>query len=119
MNKITKIIIKLLIEKLMTSYKTRGRNNKVDIDHYLDEIGRVLKSGVPWKCINSKLHYTTYHKKFLLLNKNKIFDLAHKIIIVLLKHKKLIKVDDLFIDSTMIKNIHMDRRLRWSWYKSL
>lgn len=84
-----------------------GRPNKMDNKHYIDNILHVLKTGIQWKEINSTLHYTTYHKKFINWSNNKVFQNVFYILIKLLKLKNKINeqvIKDLYIDSTMIKN---------------
>ena len=54
------------------------------------------------------MHYTTYHKKFIKWNNNDLFQNVFYIIIKLLKYENILNNDflkDLYIDSTMIKNI--------------
>ena len=84
-----------------------GRPNKMNNKHYIDNILHVLKTGIQWKEIKSTLHYTTYHKKFISWNNNKVFQNVFYILIKLLKLKNKINeqvIKDLYIDSTMIKN---------------
>lgn len=106
MNKVLKTIIVSLIEKL--DYHNLGRKNKKQIHHYVDTIFHVLKSGIQWNCLTQELHYTTYHKKFIKWSSLNIFKLAYKAIIKMLKKNKVLNKNttkNLFIDSSMIKNI--------------
>ena len=86
----------------------KGRPDKEEIDHYIDIIFKVIKNGIPWKSLNEKLHFSTYHKKFVKWNNLNLFENIHKIIIKLLYNKNLLLNNnkDLFIDTTMIKNIN-------------
>jgi hypothetical protein len=58
--------------------------------------------------LNEKLHFSTYHKKFVKWNNLNLFENIHKIIIKLLNSKNLLFINnkDLYIDSTMTKNIN-------------
>ena len=75
--------------------------------HYLDVIFSILKSGAQWNTINSKLHYTTYHKRFIYWNKLNIFCNGYNKILEIINSKYINRnfTKNLFIDSTMIKNI--------------
>ena len=87
----------------------KGIPDKKEIDHYIDIIFKVIKEGIPWKTLNEKLNYTTYFKKFNKWNNLNLFENIHKIIIKILYNKDLLFIDnkDLYIDSTMIKNINI------------
>lgn len=107
MNKFLIELIKFYINKIPNK-NTKGRKNEKDIEHYIEVIYKVLRFGSQWKNINSPLHYTTYHKKFIKLNNNNLFQNVFYIIIKLLKYENILNNDflkDLYIDSTMIKNI--------------
>lgn len=66
----TKKLLKMIISLIMPKdYRNRGRHNKESIDHYIDVICYVLKTGIQWNQLREKLHYTTYHKKFMKWNK--------------------------------------------------
>ena len=106
MNKFIIELIKFYLTKIPRS--TKGRHNQKEIDHYIEVIYKVLRTGTQWKHINSQLHYTTYHTKFIKWNNNNLFQNVFYIIIKLLKHENILNSDflkDLYIDSTMIKNI--------------
>lgn len=123
MQSFTRSVIKIAID-LLVPKSNRGRKLKCPMDHYLDVIYYVLRTGIRWSDIMSKynLHWTTYHKKFTLLSKCRVFELSHKILLKLLENDNYFKnnsLKDLFIDSSMIKNIqgteflgknHYDRR---------
>ena len=105
-NKLAKYIIKNIIQIFYNPI--RGRKNKRSLDHYIDVIFKVLKTGMQWHELNTPLHYTTYHKKFILWNKLNIFNRSYHILIKLLILTNSITIDDLkllSIDSSMIKNI--------------
>ena len=103
MNKIAKKIIKLLYLKI--NNKSVGRKLKCDLDHYIESIYTVLKYALPWRSINTKLHYTSYHKFFEKLVSKNIFKTAYSII-TNKYYKNINKRNDLFLDSSMIKNIN-------------
>jgi len=109
-NNINKRLIKLYLTEINYGNKsiTKGRPDKEEIDHYIDIIFKVIKTGIPWKALKEKLHYTTYFKKFSKWNNLNLFENIHKIIIKILYNKDLLFIDnkDLYIDSTMIKNIN-------------
>jgi len=105
MNKLTQQIIGQLVNKLYPS--KLGRKNKFTIEHYIETLGYVLKTGIAWRDLHAPLHWTTYYKKFKLWADHGIFKTAHSIILSLAKKKEKIQKQDLktlFIDSSMIKN---------------
>ena len=104
MNNFTK---KLLIDEINSTVSGLGRKSSQQISHYLDVIFKVLKTGSQWHTINSILHYTTYHKKFLYWNKLNVFQNTYIKLLKLIKSKFLNYefTKQLFIDSSMIKNI--------------
>lgn len=108
MNNLTKSIVKFVINNFIPK-RNKGRKLKCNIDHYIDTIFYVLKTGIRWSDIQSNLHWTTYHKKFTLFSKYRVFEHSHWILLKFLERSKFFKdhslLKDLFIDSTMIKNI--------------
>jgi len=107
MNKFLLELIKFYLNK-NPNKSTKDIHNEKNIEHYIEIIYKVLRTGSKWKHINSPLHYTTYHKKFIKWNKSNLFQNVFYIIIKLLKYKNILNNDflkDLYIDSTMIKNI--------------
>jgi hypothetical protein len=107
MNKFLIELIKFYLSK-NPNKSTKGRHNEKEIEHYIDVIYKVLRTGSQWKHINAPLHYTTYHKKFIKWNNINLFQNVFYIIIKLLKYKNILNdnfLKDLYIDSTMIKNI--------------
>jgi len=109
-NNINKRLIKLYLKEINYGNNTinKGRPEKEDIDHYIDIIFKIIKIGTPWRALNEKLHFSTYHKKFVKWNNLNLFENIHKIIIKLLNSKNLLFINnkDLYIDSTMTKNIN-------------
>ena len=105
----TKQLIKLVISKTFKKDpRNRGSKNKASLDHYIDVIGYVLKTGIQWNRLEKPLHYTTYHKKFTKWNQNNVFQNTFYLLVRLLKFNGYVDESDLknlFIDSTMIKNI--------------
>lgn len=109
-NNLNKRLINLYLKEINYGNKsiTKGRPDKEEINHYIDVIFKVIKTGIPWKILNEKLHFSTYHKKFVKWNNLNLFENIHKIIIKLLNYRNLLFIDnkDLYIDSTMTKNIN-------------
>ena len=110
-NSINKRLIKLYLNEINYGNTTinKGRPEKEEINHYIDVIFKVIKTGIPWRALNEKLHFSTYHKKFVKWNNLNIFENIHKIIIQLLGNRNLLfngNNKDLYIDSTMTKNIN-------------
>ena len=109
-NNLNKRLINLYLKEINYGNKsiTKGRPDKEEINHYIDVIFKVIKTGIPWKILNEKLHFSTYHKKFVKWNNLDLFENIHKIIIKLLNNRNLLFIDnkDLYIDSTMTKNIN-------------
>ena len=93
-------------------YKPKGRKLKISIRAYLDAIFYVTKYGCPWVALKAtkwgvKVHYTTIQKFFERLTKSKVFEATYE---VLFKDYYCNQITHdfkmLFIDSTMIKNVH-------------
>ena len=63
----------------------------------------VLRSGMQWHHLKSNLHYTTYHKTHMKWCKLGIYELAFKLSLKLAKFNSR-ELENLYIDSTMIKN---------------
>lgn len=83
-----------------------GRNHKLDFNHYLDTIIYVLRTGISWSSLKVPLHYSTYYKFFIkLINKN-VFNITHTLLCNLYKSTYSKTFKELFIDSSMIKNIN-------------
>lgn len=103
------LLIKLI--KNIPKKTNRGRPLKEPIEHYIDAICYVLKTGIPWIALEDtrfNLHWTTYHKKFLLWSEHKVFEQTYSSILDLLQNKNILTpatLQDLYIDSSMIKNI--------------
>lgn len=103
--KIDKNYRKLLKLLYNNRKKNKGRPDTCDIEHYLDVIIFVLESGIRWKDIRDRLHYSTYHKKFMRMVELRIFEKAFNLYVKYLKkHRKMGKY--LFVDSTSIRNQH-------------
>ncbi|AYV76968.1 MAG: hypothetical protein Barrevirus6_6 [Barrevirus sp.] len=102
-------IIYNVMFKLYTigNIKTSGRNLKNEFASYLDVIFYVLTTGIPWRAIKgAKLHFTTYHKFFQKLVGLAIFEMTYKILLLTYYKNDPDKIKNLFIDSTMIRNIN-------------
>lgn len=102
------VIIRLIS---LISRDKRGPKDTKSIEHYLDKIFYLFETGISWRKLplyEGDLHFSSYHFKFMWLCKNRIFEHAHEIIIKILKKKGVLNrnsLKNLFIDSTMIKNI--------------
>jgi len=109
MKDIVKSLIKLVIKTTIPpDIRKRGRRHKEPIDHYIEVIDYVLRTGIQWNQLHEKLHFTTYHKKFILWSRRKVFQNTYTILLKLLKAQKYLTDSDLlnlYIDSSMIKNI--------------
>ena len=109
-NNLNKRLINLYLKEINYENKsiTKWRPDKEEINHYIDVIFKVVKIGIPWKALNEKLHFSTYHKKFIKWNNLNLFENIHKIIIKLLNSRNLLfnNNKDLYIDSIMTKNIN-------------
>ena len=92
MNEFLIELIKFYINKIPNK-NTKGRKNEKDIEHYIEVIYKVLRSGSQSKNINSPLHYTTYHKNFIKWNNNDLFQNVFYIIIKLLKYENILNND--------------------------
>ena len=51
-NSINKRLIKLYLNEI-----NKGRPEKEEINHYIDVIFKVIKTGIPWRALNEKLHF--------------------------------------------------------------
>ena len=58
-----------------------------------------------WHNLKEPLHYTTYHKMFIKWSKLNIFQNAYYILVKLAHSDNLLNLNNLFIDSSMIKNV--------------
>ena len=110
-NNLNKKLINLYLKEINYGNKsiTKGRPDKEKVDHYINVIFKVIKTGIPWNSLTEKLHFSTYHKKFVKWNNLNLFENIHKIIIKLLNSRNLLfdnNNKDLYIDSTMTKNIN-------------
>lgn len=116
----TKELLKLIIKMVIPKDKRkRGAHNKCTLDHYIDVICYVLRTGIQWKYLRDKLHFSTYHKKFIKWAKYDVFKIAYQVLIKLLKAQKYLTDDDLknlYMDSSMIKNIHGHQSLGINHY---
>ena len=95
-NNLNKRLINLYLKEINYGNKsiTKGRPDKEEINHYIDVIFKVIKTGIPWKILNEKLHFSTYHKKFVKWNNLDLFENIHKIIIKLLNNRNLLFIDN-------------------------
>ena len=109
-NNLNKRLINLYLKEINYGNKsiTKGRPDKEELNHYIDVILKVIKTSIPWRALNEKCNFSTYHKKFVKWNNLNIFKNIHKIIIKLLNSRNLLfnNSKDLYIDSTMTKNIN-------------
>ena len=109
-NNLNKRLINLYLKEIKYGNKsiTKGRPDKEELNHYIDVIFKVIKTGIPWRALNEKCNFSTYHKKFVKWNNLNLFENIHKIIIKLLNSRNLLfnNSKDLYIDSTMTKNIN-------------
>ncbi len=98
------------IYKLYTTLNNNnnsGRKLKKNFKHYLDNIFYVLRYGIPWNSLPyTGLHYTTYHKFYTKLISLNIFELAYKILSKKYYYKNKDQFKNIYIDSSMIKNIN-------------
>lgn len=94
--------MKLLYDTLCK--KKSGRKLKADFSYYINKIFFVLKYGTPWRALDSKVHYTTIHKFYLKLVSIGLFELTYRVIVSM--GIKSVSTKNLFIDSTLIKNIN-------------
>ena len=72
-NSINKRLIKLYLNEINYGNTTinKGRPEKEEINHYIDVIFKVIKTGISWRTLNKKLHFSTY-KKFVNGNATKL-----------------------------------------------
>jgi hypothetical protein len=91
-NILNKKLIKLYLKEINYGNKTinKGSPDTEEINHYIDIIFKVIKTGIPWRSLTEKLHFSTYHKKFVKWNNLNLFENIHKIIIKLLNNRNLL-----------------------------
>ena len=91
-----------------TNKHLSGRKLKFNLKFYLSEIFTILKLGIPWRTLKSDAHYTTIYKFYKKLVKQNIFKTAFDISVKIYykTNEKINEIKNLFIDSTMIKNIN-------------
>jgi transposase len=77
------IIIKLLmkhiksIPKLFSSFNFGHKQQKYTLNEYLIEILYVLKTGIAWRDIRSKINWNSIYKVYIKSNKYKIFQISY------------------------------------------
>jgi transposase len=77
------IIVKLLIKhiksipKLFKSFNFSHKQQKYTLTEYLIEILYVLKTGIAWRDIRSKINWNSIYKAYIKLNKYKIFEISY------------------------------------------
>ena len=104
MEGITKKLILMYLGK-MYDVSNKGRPDKWSHSSYLEQIWIVLKTGIQWRYLKGEGHWSTYHKKFIKWCKNGVFENCYRILAKLLEQHQHLDVKDLYIDSTMIKNV--------------
>lgn len=105
MNTLAKQLVISLINAIPQGPK--GRPYKMPIDHYVDVIFKVLKSGMRWSDITDKLHYKSYYQTFIKWSKQNVFSNAHIALMKILETGNFFKhtnQKDLVIDASMFKN---------------
>ena len=105
--KIEQII--LMYVNLLDRFKLKtGRPEKLERAEYLKEIMYVLRTGIQWKNLRAELHWSTYYKKFTKWANQGVFKTCFEILNKILKKGKYLKREsykDLYVDSSMIKNV--------------
>lgn len=105
--KINQII--LMYVNLLDHLKIKtGRPNKLKQSEYLKEILYVLRTGIQWKYLRGELHWSTYYKKFSKWSNDQVFQNCFEIVSKILKKQKYLKkesYENLYVDSSMIKNV--------------
>lgn len=94
--------------KKIDEYSPIKRKRDYDTKYCLYHICRVLKQNIAWKFLETKAHYTTIYKRFLVWKRDRVFeriweDINTKYCLQELQNDKQ-WADVLIIDSTMIKN---------------
>ena len=84
---------------------TVGRNRAYPIKHYFTQIFYVLQTGISWRKLRVPLHWTTYYKFHQQCCQIGFFSLLHTTVICVLEKTDRIEMKNMYIDSTMIKNI--------------
>lgn len=108
MEKITYQICCLCINLLERQKKKSGRPDKISKDEYLKEILYVLRTGIQWRELRTKLHWSTYYKKFCKWANAGVFSNTFKLLNKIIKKGKYLKdtsYQTLYIDATMVKNV--------------
>ena len=82
-----------------------GRKNKCSIEEYLNVIFYVLITGIQWHSLNEKLSYSSYWRKYDKWCKYNIFSTVYHTFLKIMMSTHKISLKNLYIDSTMIKNI--------------
>lgn len=99
----------LMYVNLLDRFKIKsGRPEKLERFEYINEILYVLKTGIQWNQLRSKLHWSTYYKKFTKWARLNVFSTCFKILNQILKKSKYLKnssYETLYVDSSMIKNV--------------
>ncbi len=66
-NILNKKLIQLYLKEINYGNKTinKERPDTEEINHYIEIIFKVIKTGIPWRSLTEKLHFSTYHKNLL------------------------------------------------------
>ena len=66
-------IVSIYLDLLEKQKKKPGRPEKISRREYFEEIMYVLRTGIQWRNLRGKLHWSSYYKKFSQWAKAKVF----------------------------------------------
>ena len=104
------LVIKLLIKEINTipelkkSYGYFYKSQKYELKDILIDISYVLKTGIPWRALRSKIHWNTIYKSYMKLNKYKVFKTCYTGLLkkYLINNKGKLKY--IFTDTSIVPN---------------
>lgn len=118
--KLIPIIVDVAKKILPNKYNFSNKRQKYECADIIEDILYVLKTGISWRDIRSKIKWQTLYSHFNILVKNKIFEIAYEELLEkYLRIGKLEKLKYQSIDSSFIPNVYgVDCVGRNKYYKN-
>lgn len=101
-NNFDKKYINFITDYIDKNYPNK-RKSKYTTHYYISNIFYILRTGIPWRALIIKSHYTTIYKKFIYWNDLKVFENIYDYLLILYLRNNIIK--NTYIDASHIKNI--------------
>tara|TARA_B110000977_G_scaffold14025_1_gene17501 strand:- start:52 stop:858 length:807 start_codon:yes stop_codon:yes gene_type:complete len=104
------IVIKLLIKEINNikdfkkTFNYHYKSQKYDIRDILIDIFYVLKTGIPWRALRSRINWNTVYKTYVKLNKYGIFKKCYKSLLSKYLKNNKGKLKYIYTDTSIIPN---------------